>query len=166
MWIPWWYAQEASLSWIQLVSLQLLQQLHAWKERNSLEDSANRMAIIGMMEREGIVGFFFSFWWVKRVLFMNILEIVLRFAPCLLLLWASCPQRTLLGLVDFICFWFWGLFWVVGSLPLEWWWAHLSHASWSFKQVKHNQKHLHQISSTVEIFFFFFFFFWWPWWWW
>jgi hypothetical protein len=28
----------------------------------SLEDSANRMMIIGMIEREGIVGFFFSFW--------------------------------------------------------------------------------------------------------
>jgi hypothetical protein len=99
-------------------------------------------------------------------LFMNILEIVLWFALCLLLLWASCPWRTLLGLVAFICFWFWGLFWVVGSLPLEWWWAHLSHASWSFKQVKHNRKHLHQISSTVEIFFFFFFFFFFWWWWW
>jgi hypothetical protein len=32
------------------------------KEFYSLEDSANRMAIIGTMEREGIVGFFFSFW--------------------------------------------------------------------------------------------------------
>lgn len=31
------------------------------KEFYSLEDSANRMAIIGMMEREGIVGFFFPF---------------------------------------------------------------------------------------------------------
>jgi hypothetical protein len=31
------------------------------KKRNSLEDSANRMMIIGMIEREGIVGFFFPF---------------------------------------------------------------------------------------------------------
>jgi hypothetical protein len=31
------------------------------KEFYSLEDSANRMAIIGMMEREGIVGFFSPF---------------------------------------------------------------------------------------------------------
>ncbi len=36
VWISWWDVQEASLSWIQLVSLQLPQQLHAWKEMKGI----------------------------------------------------------------------------------------------------------------------------------